>query len=327
LDKLETPSRTALKDAGISASEIDDVILVGGMTRMPAVQEKVRAIFGKQPNKSVNPDEVVAMGAAIQGAVLKGDLKDVLLLDVTPLSLGIETLGGVMTRLIDKNTTIPAKKSEMFSTAEDNQPSVSVHVLQGEREMALDNKTLGRFDLAGIQPAPRGTPQIEVSFDIDANGIVNVSAKDMATGKAQSIQITSSGGLTKEEIDRLVKDAQMHATEDQQKKMLVQARNEADAMIYSVQKTLTEQSAMLDPGSRSHAESAVSELKEAMQGEDAGRIRQLTENLQQIAHTMAQAAYSQNTAGGAGTSQARGAAGYADATDDDVVDAEYEKVA
>jgi len=327
LDKLEPPSQTALKDAGMSASEVDEVILVGGMTRMPAVQERVRAIFGKEPNKSVNPDEVVAMGAAIQGAVLKGDLKDVLLLDVTPLSLGIETLGGVMTRLIDKNTTIPAKKSEKFSTAEDNQPSVSIHVLQGEREMALDNKTMGRFELTGIQPAPRGTPQIEVAFDIDANGIVNVSAKDMATGKAQSIQITSSGGLSKEEIDRLVKDAQMHATEDQQKKMLVQARNEADALIYSAQKTLTEQGATLDAGSRSQAESAINELKEAMKGDDAARIRQLTDDLQQIAHTMAQAASSQNTAGGAGAGQAQGSHGSADAQDDEVVDAEYEKVA
>ena len=236
LDKLEGPSKTALKDAGLSTSDISEVILVGGMTRMPAVQERVRKIFGKEPNKSVNPDEVVAMGAAIQGAVLKGDLKDVLLLDVTPLSLGIETLGGVLTRLIEKNTTIPAKKSEMFSTAEDNQPSVSIHVLQGEREMAQDNKTLGRFELTGIQPAPRGTAQIEVTFDIDANGIVNVSAKDMSTGKAQSIQITSSSGLSKEEIDRLVQDAKLHATEDQRKKKLVQARNKADALIYSVEK-------------------------------------------------------------------------------------------
>jgi molecular chaperone DnaK len=294
---------------------------------MPAVQQKVQDIFGRPANKGVNPDEVVALGAAIQGAVLKGDVKDILLLDVTPLSLGIETLGGVMTKLIEKNTTIPAQKSEMFSTAEDNQPAVSIHVLQGEREMAGDNKTLGRFELVGINPAPRGMPQIEVIFDIDANGIVNVSAKDMATGKAQSIQITSSGGLTKEEIDRLVKDAQMHAGEDQQKKMLVQARNEADALIYSVQKTLTEQSAMLDAGSRSHAESAVSELKEAMKGDDAARIRQLTDDLQQIAHTMAQAAYSQNTAGGAEAGQPQGGFGSANAQEDEIVDAEYEKVA
>ena len=325
LDKLEGPSKTALKDAGLSTSDISEVILVGGMTRMPAVQERVRKIFGKEPNKSVNPDEVVAMGAAIQGAVLKGDLKDVLLLDVTPLSLGIETLGGVMTRLIEKNTTIPAKKSEMFSTAEDNQPSVSIHVLQGEREMAQDNKTLGRFELTGIQPAPRGTAQIEVTFDIDANGIVNVSAKDMSTGKAQSIQITSSSGLSKEEIDRLVQDAKLHATEDQRKKKLVQARNEADALIYSVEKAVREQAATLDANSRSMAESAVSELKQAMKTEDSERIRQLTEKLQQIAHTMTQAAYGQKTGGGP-----TGEDGYTSAgqtSDDEVVDAEYENVA
>ncbi|GAG36259.1 unnamed protein product, partial [marine sediment metagenome] len=213
LDNLEQPCRVALKDAGLSAKDINEVILVGGMTRMPAVQERVKRIFGKEPNKGVNPDEVVAMGAAIQGGVLKGDLEDVLLLDVTPLSLGIETLGGVMTRLIDKNTTIPAKKSEIFSTAEDNQPAVSIHVLQGEREMASGNKSLGRFELTGISPAPRGTPQIEVTFDIDANGIVEVSAKDTATGKQQSIRITHSSGLSQEEIDQLVKDAELHAEE------------------------------------------------------------------------------------------------------------------
>src|SRR5210317_467775 len=230
LDNLEQPCRVALKDSGLSATDINEVVLVGGMTRMPAVQERVKGIFGKEPNKGVNPDEVVAMGAAIQGGVLKGDLEDVLLLDVTPLSLGIETLGGVMTRLIDKNTTIPAKKSEIFSTAEDNQPAVSIHVLQGEREMAATNKTLGRFELVGIAPAPRGMPQIEVTFDIDANGIVNVSAKDTATGKEQSIQITAPSGLSKEEIDNLVKDAEMHAEEDKQKKDLVEARNSADAL-------------------------------------------------------------------------------------------------
>jgi molecular chaperone DnaK len=327
LDKLEGPSRTALKDAGITANEISEVILVGGMTRMPAVQERVAKIFGKDPNKSVNPDEVVAMGAAIQGAVLKGDLKDVLLLDVTPLSLGIETLGGVMTRLIEKNTTIPAQKSEMFSTAEDNQTSVTVHVMQGEREMAVDNKTLGRFELSGIQPAPRGTPQVEVTFDIDANGIVNVSAKDMATGKAQSIQITSSGGLTKEEVDRLVRDAQLHAAEDQKKKAMAQARNEADAMIYSVEKSLTENSGILDSQSRSQAESAINELKQAIKGEDASRIRQGTEQLQQIAHTMAQAAYSQNAGGGPSGAQGVSQGSASSAGADDVVDAEYEEVA
>jgi molecular chaperone DnaK len=330
LERLEGPCRTALKDAGLNADQIDDVILVGGMTRMPAVRQRVRAIFDKEPNKGVNPDEVVAMGAAIQGAVLKGDLKDVLLLDVTPLSLGIETLGGVMTRLIEKNTTIPAKKSEVFSTAEDNQPSVTVHVLQGEREMAADNKTLGRFELVGIQPAPRGIPQIEVTFDIDANGIVNVSAKDTATGKAQSIQITASSGLTQDEINRLIKDAQVHASEDRKKKELVEARNGADAQIYAVEKAMSEMGANLDAASRSQAEAAVAELKSAMQGEDAARMRQLTEQLTQMAHTMAQAAYSQNhPGGGAGyqTGNSPGTAGGRAANDDDVVDADFEEVA
>jgi len=328
LDNLEGPCRTALKDAGVTNSQIDDVILVGGMTRMPAVQERVKKIFGKEPNKGVNPDEVVAMGAAIQGGVIKGDVKDVLLLDVTPLSLGIETLGGVMTRLIEKNTTIPAKKSEMFSTAEDNQPAVTVHVLQGEREMAANNKTLGRFELVGIQPAPRGTPQIEVTFDIDANGIVNVSAKDMATGKAQSIQITASSGLSREEIDRAIKDAELHASEDQKKKELVQARNEAETQIYSVEKSLKEMGEKLDASSRSQAESAVKELKDAMAGDDVARIRQASEKLNQIAHTMAQAAYQQNAQSGGDHRQAGSDRGSNNrAGDDDVVDADFEEVA
>jgi molecular chaperone DnaK len=330
LDKLEGPCRTAMSDAGLGNGELDDVILVGGMTRMPAVQERVRAIFGKEPDKSVNPDEVVALGAAIQGAVLAGDLKDVLLLDVTPLSLGIETLGGVMTRLIDKNTTIPAKKSEIFSTAEDNQPAVSIHVLQGEREMATDNKTLGRFELVGIQPAPRGVPQVEVTFDIDANGIVSVSAKDMATGKAQSIQITASSGLSQQEIERLVNDAKLHASEDQKKKELVQARNAADAQVYAVEKALADLGPNLDASSRSQAEAAAKELKNAMQGEETSRIRQLTEQLTQIAHTMTQAAYSRNNPGAdTGPRGAGGASSTAgrSAQDDDVVDADFEEVA
>jgi molecular chaperone DnaK len=315
-----------MSDAGLGNGEIDDVILVGGMTRMPAVQQRVRAIFGKEPNKSVNPDEVVALGAAIQGAVLAGELKDVLLLDVTPLSLGIETLGGVMTRLIDKNTTIPAKKSEIFSTAEDNQPAVSIHVLQGEREMSANNKSLGRFELVGIQPAPRGVPQIEVTFDIDANGIVSVSAKDMATGKAQSIQITASSGLTQEEIERLVKDAELHASEDRQKKELIQARNAADAQIYAVEKALSDLGPNLDSSSRSQAEAAVRELKSAMQGEETSRIRQLTEQLTQIAHTMTQAAYNRNDPAGSNAGGDSNATGRF-AQDDDVVDADFEEVA
>ncbi len=329
LDRLEGPCKTALQDAGLDAGQIDDVILVGGMTRMPAVQQRVQTIFGKSPNKGVNPDEVVAMGAAIQGAVLKGDLNDVLLLDVTPLSLGIETLGGVMTRLIEKNTTIPAKQSQVFSTAEDNQPAVSVHVLQGEREMAADNKTLGRFELVGIQPAPRGMPQIEVTFDIDANGIVDVSAKDMATGKAQSIQITASSGLSQAEIDRLVKDAELNASQDQRKKELAEARNAADAQIYAMEKSMAELGAHLDSASRSQAEATVADLKKAMQGEDTARMRQLTEQLTQVAHTMAQAAYSHNNPGGTGpqTGQGAQAKGQHATNDDDVVDADFEEVA
>ncbi len=277
LDNLEQPCRVALKDAGLSATDINEVILVGGMTRMPAVQERVKRIFGKEPNKGVNPDEVVAMGAAIQGGILKGDLEDILLLDVTPLSLGIETLGGVMTRLIDKNTTIPAKKSEIFSTAEDNQPAVSIHVLQGEREMASGNKSLGRFELTGISPAPRGTPQIEVTFDIDANGIVEVSAKDTATGKQQSIRITHSSGLSQEEIDQLVKDAALHAEEDKNKKVLAEARNSADALMYSTEKTLRELGEKVDSGIKADVEQTIASLKREIKGENIAEIKRLTE--------------------------------------------------
>jgi len=331
LDKLEAPCRTALKDAGLASGEINEVILVGGMTRMPAVQERVKRIFGKEPHKGVNPDEVVALGAGIQGGVLKGDVKDVLLLDVTPLSLGIETLGGVMTRLIDKNTTIPTRKSQVFSTAADNQPAVSIHVLQGEREMATSNKTLGRFELVGIPPAPRGVPQIEVTFDIDANGIVNVSAKDTATGKEQSIQITASSGLSKDEIDELVKDAELHADEDKKKRELVEARNHADTLIYTTEKSLKDLGEKVDAETRSNIESASADLRKAMEGDDLAEIQRLSEALTQASHKVAEAMYKQaseaGAAGAAGPGPDAGAEGAgAAAADDDVVDADFEEV-
>ncbi len=330
LDKLEMPCKVALQDAGLSSGDIDEVILVGGMTRMPAVQERVKKIFAKDPNKGVNPDEVVAMGAAIQGAVLKGDVEDVLLLDVTPLSLGIETLGGVMTKLIEKNTTIPAKKSEIFTTAEDNQPAVSVHVLQGERKMAADNKTLGRFELMGISPAPRGIPQIEVTFDIDANGIVEVSAKDQATGKQQSIRITHSSGLSQAEIDQLIKDAELHAGDDRKKKELIDARNAADTLIYTTQRSMTELGDKLNSTTKAEVEQAIGDLKQAMEGEDTAEIKRLTEVLTYAAHRLAESAYQQT--GATGSSQASGGAyrGSSSASrdaDDDVVDADFEEVA
>ncbi len=328
LDNLEKPCRIALKDAGLTPDDIDEVILVGGMTRMPAVQERVKIIFGKEPHKGVNPDEVVAIGAGIQGGVLRGDVKDVLLLDVTPLSLGIETLGGVMTRLIEKNTTIPTKKSQIFSTAADSQPAVSIHVLQGEREMAAGNKTLGRFELVGIPPAPRGVPQIEVTFDIDANGIVNVSAKDRATGKEQSIQITASSGLSKEEIDKLIKDAELHAEDDKKKRELVEARNTADALIYSTEKSIKDLGDKVDAGTKSKVEVAIEPLKKAMEGDDAEEIKRLSEELTQASHKLAEAMYQQ-----ASQSDAQKQAGAADpeqpgssAPEEDVVDADFEEV-
>jgi molecular chaperone DnaK len=331
LDKLEGPCRTAMKDSGISTSQIDEVILVGGMTRMPAVQERVKRLFGREPHKGVNPDEVVAIGAAIQGGVLKGDVKDVLLLDVTPLSLGIETLGGVMTRLIEKNTTIPTKKSQIFSTAADSQPAVSIHVLQGEREMAAGNKTLGRFELVGIPPAPRGIPQIEVAFDIDANGIVNVSAKDLATSKEQSIQITASSGLSKDEIDKLIKDAELHAEDDKKKRELVDARNMGDALIYSTEKSIKDLGDKVDAATKSNVDAVINRLKKAMEGEDASEIKQLTEELTQASHKLAEAIYKQaSQQAGAGEEQAGGAAGASQEkrskADDDVVDADFEEV-
>ncbi len=331
LDNLEQPCRVALKDAGLSATDINEVILVGGMTRMPAVQQRVKRIFGKEPSKGVNPDEVVAMGAAIQGGVLKGDVRDVLLLDVTPLSLGIETLGGVMTRLIDKNTTIPAKKSEIFSTAEDNQPAVSIHVLQGEREMAPGNKSLGRFELTGIPPAPRGTPQIEVTFDIDANGIVEVSARDTASGKQQSIRITHSSGLSQDEIDRLIKDAELHAADDKNKKALAEARNSADGLIYSTERTLGELGEKVDSGIRADVEQTVASLKREIEGENIAEIKRLTETLTQTAHTLAASAYQQASPQGQPYDAAAGgvhnsAADRASNAGEEVVDAEYEEV-
>ncbi|GAB6906992.1 chaperone Hsp70, co-chaperone with DnaJ [Desulfosarcina cetonica] len=331
LDRLEAPCRTALKDAGLTGSNIDEVILVGGMTRMPAVQQRVKTIFGKDPHKGVNPDEVVAMGAAIQGAVLEGDVSDVLLLDVTPLSLGIETLGGVMTKLIQKNTTIPTRQSQVFSTAEDSQPAVTVHVLQGEREMAADNKTLGRFELTGIPPAPRGTPQIEVTFDIDANGIVEVSAKDKATGKAQSIRITTSSGLSKEEIDRLIRDAEQHVDDDKRKKELVEAKNSADALIHATEKSLSEMGASIEGGVRMEIDDAIRNLKEALKSEDTERIRTLTDVLTRASHKLAESMYRQQAGPqGSGPSAGQGGGGQPHANtakDDDVVDAEFQEVA
>jgi molecular chaperone DnaK len=332
IDRLVPPMEQALRDAGLSRSAVDEVILVGGMTRVPRVQQKVQEFFGKEPHKGVNPDEVVAIGAAIQAGVLKGDVKDVLLLDVTPLSLGIETLGGVMTRLIERNTTIPTRKSQVFSTATDNQTAVSIHVLQGEREMASDNKTLGRFELVGIPAAPRGMPQIEVTFDIDANGIVHVSAKDLATQREQSIQITASSGLSDGEIKNLVREAEMHAEEDKKKRALVEVRNHADSLIYSTEKTLREMGDKVDSKTKQDIEDQISKLKSVMDGNDADAIQRELDQLMQISHKVAEEAYKRASAQQGGPQDAgQGpggpeAAGGRQKPDDDVVDADFEEV-
>jgi molecular chaperone DnaK len=328
IDRLVPPMEQALRDAGLSRKEVDEVILVGGMTRMPRVQQKVQEFFGKEPHRGVNPDEVVAVGAAIQAGVLKGDVKDVLLLDVTPLSLGIETLGGVMTKLIERNTTIPTRKSQIFSTAADSQTAVSIHVLQGEREMASNNKTLGRFDLVGIPAAPRGIPQIEVTFDIDANGIVHVAAKDLATQKEQSIQITASSGLSKDEVQNLVREAEMHAQEDKKKRELIEIRNNADSLIYSTEKTLREMGDKVDGQTRTQIESQIEALRKVMDSEDQDAIRREMEALTQTSHKLAEEAYKRASEQQAGAAGAEGPhdAGAGQKPDDDVVDADFEEV-
>ncbi|MDO5385688.1 MAG: molecular chaperone DnaK [Pseudomonadota bacterium] len=330
IEKTAEPCRKALADAGLKANEISEVILVGGMTRMPKVQEKVKEIFGKEPHKGVNPDEVVAMGAAIQGGVLVGDVKDVLLLDVTPLSLGIETLGGVFTRLIDRNTTIPTRKSQVFSTAEDGQTAVTIRVFQGEREMAADNKLLGQFDLVGIPPAPRGMPQIEVTFDIDANGIVNVSAKDKATNKEQAIRIQASGGLSDADIEKMVKDAEANAESDKRKKELVESKNQAESLINSTEKTLKEHGDKISPAEKSAIETSIGELKTAVEAEDLTVIKEKTEALMQASMKLGEAMYKAQQANAQQTGEAQGpeaGAGSAEQPKDEkVVDADFEEV-
>ncbi|MEO8573062.1 MAG: molecular chaperone DnaK [Pyrinomonadaceae bacterium] len=334
LTRLMPPVEQAIKDAGLEPKDIEEIVLVGGSTRIPKVQEMVKGFFGKEPNKSVNPDEVVALGAAVQAAVLGGEKTDILLLDVTPLTLGIETLGGVMTQMISRNTTIPTRKSEVFSTASDNQTSVEVHVLQGERPMATDNKTLGKFHLVGIPPAPRGVPQVEVTFDIDANGIVNVSAKDVGTGREQKITITATSGLSKEEIDKMMKDAESHAGEDEKKKGEIEARNRLDGLVYSVEKTFAENKEKLDAEASGELEAAIAEAKTALAGNDADPMNNAFERLQTASHKLAEVLYSQAGAAGgeeapageqasSATAGAEGDGGSTAAADDNVIDAEY----
>ncbi len=330
LERLVEPCKVALRDAGIERGNIGDVILVGGMTRMPAVQKRVNEIFGKEPSKNVNPDEAVAIGAAIQAGVLQGDVKDVLLLDVTPLSLGIETVGGVFTKLIEKNTTIPTRKSQVFSTAADNQPAVSIHVMQGEREMAGDNKTLGRFELVGIPPAPRGIPQIEVTFDIDSNGIVHVSAKDIGTGKEQSIKITATSGLSEQEIQQMVKDAEIHAEEDKKKRQLVEARNALDSLVYSSEKSMAEIGQNLSSQDKAEVEASIEEAKKALEAESLEQINSATERLTKATHKLSEEMYkkaAESQAGGAQASSNGASDGAGEKkSDEDVVDADFEEV-
>jgi molecular chaperone DnaK len=326
VERTMEPCRQAMKDAGVTAKQIDEVILVGGQTRMPKVQEMVRELFGREPHKGVNPDEVVAVGAAIQAAVLAGEVKDVVLLDVTPLSLGIETLGGVMTRLIERNTTIPTRKTETFTTAADSQTSVEVHVLQGERQMARDNRTLGKFHLIGIPPAPRGVPQVEVTFDIDANGILNVSAKDTATGKQQAITITASSGLTKDDIDKMVREAESNAEEDKKRRQEIEVKNQADSLAYSIERQLAEHGEKIPAGDKTAIEEAIKEVREALKADDTDRIQRASEALTKASHRMAEVLYREAQAKqqGGGPTGSTTTDGKTRTAEGEVVDAEFE---